>query len=88
MAALLDQTRGAWLATKFEQYVGLAYLKYMLGGTYDYQVVDSKRWSHVKQRSLRECFENNPEIQLADQRTGEGKTAKKGAKICEMLLSA
>ena len=44
------------------EYVGLAYLKYMLNGTYDYEAVDSSKWSNVKQTSLREWFEKHTEI--------------------------
>ena len=62
VAVLLDQTRAAVPATQFEQYVGLAYLKYMLDGTYDYEAVDSERWRHVRQTGLREWFELHPEI--------------------------
>ena len=58
---MLGQARAATPAHEHAGYVVFAYMKYMLNGLYDYEAVDSKRWSHVKQSSLKELFEQNPE---------------------------
>ena len=58
---MLGQARAATPAHEHAGYVVFAYMKYMLNGLYDYEAVDSKRWSRVRQSSLRELFEQNPE---------------------------
>lgn len=62
VVALLEGARAGTPPREFEKYIGLAYLRFMLDGTWDYEAVDCERWGHVRRTSLREWFEAHPEV--------------------------
>jgi len=59
---MLDAARSNTDPTLFLEYIGLAYLKYMIRGTWDYESVDNDRWSNVKRTSIHEWFVKHPDV--------------------------
>jgi hypothetical protein len=58
----LARARAEYGPCKPEAYVGLAYAKFMLDGTYDYDTPDSQRWASVKQTSFKDWLLANPDV--------------------------
>ncbi|RTE85312.1 hypothetical protein BHE90_000057 [Fusarium euwallaceae] len=56
---LVDEARATIRPTRYEEYVGLAYMRLLLRGVMDFDSVDSRRWSHIKQTGLKELLEEN-----------------------------
>lgn len=59
---MLAEARATMSPLDHEQYIGLAYTKYWLDGTWDFETSDSKRWSTVQQTSFKEWLLAHPEI--------------------------
>jgi hypothetical protein len=59
---MLVQARATMSPLNHEEYVGLAYMKYWLDGTWDFEPLDSMRWSSVKQTSFKEWLVAHPEV--------------------------
>lgn len=61
--AMLAGARAVTKPTDWISYIGLAYATLWLKGVFNYEPTDSQgRWSHIKQTTLREWFENNRDI--------------------------
>ncbi|RSL47603.1 hypothetical protein CEP54_013320 [Fusarium duplospermum] len=56
---LTDEARATIRPTRYEEYVGLAYMRLLLRGVMDFDSIDSRRWSHIKQTGLKELLEQN-----------------------------
>lgn len=59
--AKLEEARREMGPLRQEEYIGYAYAKYMLNGTWDYDTPDSERWGSVKQTSFEEWLRQHPE---------------------------
>lgn len=60
--SLLQEQRRTTPPTEFSKYIGLAYVVHIAKGTWDAESVDCARFKDVKQTSLKEWLEKNPQI--------------------------
>ncbi|KAF5005484.1 hypothetical protein FDECE_8062 [Fusarium decemcellulare] len=56
---LVNEARATIAPTQYLDYVGLTYMRLFLRGIMDYDSIDSRRWSHIKQTGLKELLERN-----------------------------
>ncbi|KAJ3530459.1 hypothetical protein NM208_g9320 [Fusarium decemcellulare] len=56
---LVNEARATIAPTQYPEYVGLTYMRLLLRGVMDYDSIDSRRWSHIKQTGLKELLERN-----------------------------
>ncbi|KAI8682207.1 NmrA domain-containing protein [Fusarium keratoplasticum] len=56
---LVHEARATIEPTRYEEYVGLAYMRLLLRGVMDFDSTDSRRWTHIKQTGLKELLEQN-----------------------------
>ncbi|CZR70064.1 uncharacterized protein PAC_19965 [Phialocephala subalpina] len=60
---MLAEVRRTTDPLNWKEYIGLAYVTLMNRGKMDFEAVDSKRWAgQVKQTSLKEWFEQHPDV--------------------------
>ncbi|RDW59129.1 NmrA-like protein [Coleophoma crateriformis] len=59
---MLATARKTIPAREYEKYIGLSYVLNMLRDTWDYEPIDCKRFSGVKQTTLREWLKDHPEL--------------------------
>lgn len=56
---LVNEARATVSPTRYQEYVGLAYMRLLLRGVMHFDSIDSRRWSHIKQTGLKELLEEN-----------------------------
>ncbi len=62
LESFLDHSRATFPPTEFMKYNGLAFGKHLLKGSLNFEASDSQRFGGVKQTSLTEWLQQNPDV--------------------------